>query len=320
MRAMLSTIPESSLIDLHGVIFVASCNISKKTADEFLNWAREAGILEAIIWDRSAIEDALYQPKNDHLLFAYFGISLKLRRRNVSAELRGRVALKRKLRKLLTKRGRTTVLLRDPDDARYPYVEGESLRAAKCLWLPALAGDLQHDGVSIIVREHAAYYDGETQEWDFASGVNYAIPYEHENRWRHLQVESSQAEGLSLHEFIASIKPSHRFELTFVGTLPYDEIVGIDDVGDDWVEYPTLFVSFRDGIPPFDRVFHLQFNQRESYSSGFNFHPEGHVRVFPDQFRALEWERGWFERNKIGYSIDPFDFARHEGRIAVPRD
>ncbi|MBK8160291.1 MAG: hypothetical protein IPK59_16465 [Rhodospirillaceae bacterium] len=61
---------------LHGVIFAAACDFSIKARDEFRRIAREKGLSEAYLWGRGEIEDMLYQPKNDHLLFAYFGVSL----------------------------------------------------------------------------------------------------------------------------------------------------------------------------------------------------------------------------------------------------
>ena len=45
-------------------------------------------------------EDMLFQPKNDGILFAYFGFSLSIRRRSVKTELRARLTTKRKLRRL----------------------------------------------------------------------------------------------------------------------------------------------------------------------------------------------------------------------------
>jgi len=38
-------------------------------------------------------EDVLFQPKNDRLLFAYFGISLTARRDSVSTTVRSTIAI-----------------------------------------------------------------------------------------------------------------------------------------------------------------------------------------------------------------------------------
>ena len=76
----LDAIPESSILNLHGLIFAAACNFSKKSIDSFRAWCLAKGVQEAYLWGHATIEDFLYQPKNDHLLFAYFGISLQIRR------------------------------------------------------------------------------------------------------------------------------------------------------------------------------------------------------------------------------------------------
>ena len=81
---------------LYGIIFAAACDFSKTARDSFRVRAREFGFAEAYLWGKGEIEDALFQPKNDHLLFAYFGVSLQVRRRSMRTQLRSRLATKRK--------------------------------------------------------------------------------------------------------------------------------------------------------------------------------------------------------------------------------
>src|SRR5882757_8505282 len=49
---------------------------------------------------KGELEDQLYQPKNDNLLFAYFGISLTIRRRSMRTALRSRLAMKKRAEKV----------------------------------------------------------------------------------------------------------------------------------------------------------------------------------------------------------------------------
>uniref|UniRef100_UPI001AEEC25F hypothetical protein n=1 Tax=Mesorhizobium mediterraneum TaxID=43617 RepID=UPI001AEEC25F len=84
-------IPAEERHDLYGVIFAAAADFSKKTRDVLRERCRSVGIAECHIWGKAEIEDMLYQPKNDGLLFAYFGISLAIRRRSVRTELRSRL-------------------------------------------------------------------------------------------------------------------------------------------------------------------------------------------------------------------------------------
>src|SRR5260221_14087432 len=96
MRAYLEEIGEEERRGLFGIIFIAACNLSKKTRDVLRNFAAENNIAEWHVWGTSELEDLLFQPKNDHLLFAYFGFSLAIRRRSIRTELRARLATKRK--------------------------------------------------------------------------------------------------------------------------------------------------------------------------------------------------------------------------------
>jgi len=65
---------------LYGLIFAEACDFSKRTRDTIFDWCRSNGIAEVHVWGRGELEDMLFQPKNDGLLFAYFGISLTIRR------------------------------------------------------------------------------------------------------------------------------------------------------------------------------------------------------------------------------------------------
>jgi hypothetical protein len=61
----------------HGVILAAPCEFSKASRDIFRDELLRKGVREFYLWGKADIEDAIYQPKNDHLLFKYFGISIE---------------------------------------------------------------------------------------------------------------------------------------------------------------------------------------------------------------------------------------------------
>lgn len=61
----------------HGVVLAAPCEFSKTARDVFNEELSRRGVREFFLWGKADIEDLLYQPKNDHLLHAYFGISLQ---------------------------------------------------------------------------------------------------------------------------------------------------------------------------------------------------------------------------------------------------
>ena len=104
-------------------MFAAACDFSKATRDRFRARARELGFDEAHLWGKAEIEDQLFQPKNDHLLFAYFGFSLQTRRRTLKTQVRAKLAIKRKSVRVLKALDDLPVLLRDASDDRYPWME-----------------------------------------------------------------------------------------------------------------------------------------------------------------------------------------------------
>jgi hypothetical protein len=119
LRKHLSGINTEHSEPLYGIIFAAACDFSKHSRDVFREWCRDHDISEAHIWGKAEVEDQLFQPKNDHLLFAYFGISLQIRHRSIRTALRARLAMKHKCECVLAKLP-SYVLLRDPTDDRYP--------------------------------------------------------------------------------------------------------------------------------------------------------------------------------------------------------
>jgi hypothetical protein len=125
MRQHLFNISDDEANTLYGIIFAAACDFSKKTRDEIFTWCRVHGVSEIHVWGKGEIEDQLFQPKNDNLLFAYFGISLQIRKRSIRTALRAKLAMKRKVMRCLGDGWdeNRTILVRDPEDERYPYVK-----------------------------------------------------------------------------------------------------------------------------------------------------------------------------------------------------
>ena len=61
----------------------------------------------------------LYQPKNDDVLFTFFGVSLRIRRQSAAAEVpRRRLVVKRKAMRLLDGKFGIEVLIRDGSDEK----------------------------------------------------------------------------------------------------------------------------------------------------------------------------------------------------------
>jgi len=150
-------IPETSTVP-YGVVFAAAADFSKKTRDTFKEELRKKGVKEFYLWGKADLEDVLYQPKNDHLLYAYFGISLQIQRRSQRSKLRGVLAIKRKAIKHLGPidfNSFKEVLLRDIDDEQYPYSDRISHFKKQPAWkMYFFAGHEQIEGVGLYGQNH----------------------------------------------------------------------------------------------------------------------------------------------------------------------
>lgn len=175
----LDDIPGAERSELHGLILAAAANFSKKARDDFRLWCSHNGLSECFIWGRGELEDMLFQPKNDHLLFAYFGFSLSIRRRGQISSLKASLAMKRKLRRLLSARGGYfPVLLRDIEDKDYPTLlvddERKSWWQRTNRWRVVTALELTHQGFEVQLRRFFAYFDESSGEWDAADILDVA--------------------------------------------------------------------------------------------------------------------------------------------------
>jgi hypothetical protein len=115
----------------YGYILAAASDFSRVARDAAAEVLRQNGVSEFELWGKGEIEDLLVQPKNDNLLFAYFGISLQVRRRSTRTEVRSKLALKRRLVKELGHLQGThykSALIRDPRDENYPFIESLGVR------------------------------------------------------------------------------------------------------------------------------------------------------------------------------------------------
>lgn len=228
---------------LHGIIFAAACDFSKRTHDVFLAWCRANGIAEAILWGKGEIEDMLFQPKNDNLLFAYFGISLSIRRRNQATQIRADIATKRKLKRTVL-HSSAEVLVRDPAADKYPYV-AEGKRPDN--WWVYRPEELTHAGLSLSIAWYYAYIDPETGAWDAADTVNASHS---RHRWR---IKDEKREELEAKARLAwdLLPEENRGWLKVSGIVPLKDIVAIDEFGDDMFDGVHIYVPFQGDLGPF---------------------------------------------------------------------
>lgn len=317
LLAHLNAIPPESFDDVYGMILAAACDFSKAARDTCRNWCRQRGIQEVHIWGKAEIEDQLYQPKNDNLLFAYFGISLQMRRQAQGVKLRRRMTLKRKIKRHLSEPGwpGQTILMRDPTDDRYPDTDGKTLIEGGFLWTPYYCLGVGVHGLRVLVRCLHGYVNHETGEWDFASALNRAIPNELNHLWR--VADDAKGDNFALIDRWSQLPRGNQSFIRWETWLPFDEIIEIDEIGDDELEVPTVFTRFRDNKPPL-----LNYGVIAWETGGFGgiqWHRDRHVRLFDDQFRDADWENAWAANNGVNLSTEPYPFPspKEANRVAA---
>jgi hypothetical protein len=299
LRQYLEEIPLEERAQLHGFIFAACCEFSKKTRDAFRDWCRASGVRECQMWGRSEIEDMLFQPKNDGLLFAYFGISLQIRQRTMKTALRARLAMRRKAKRLL--KPSTGVVLRKPDDSNFPY-RGQQQSLNALPWRMREFKGLHPRGVIVVLAQYFAYLDPDGKRWDVADKHNRA-PWQ--DWWMTDEEKACQdAAGHALSEFSWSEIPEDcRAWMDLEAIIPYEDIFDIDAEEDDYFQGPTIFVTFEHGKKNWPCSATLDAHAVISERDGQYIEtaparqllsplPDDRVAIFPAEYRSESWLSG----------------------------
>lgn len=244
----LDDIPEDELKQLYGIVFVAWCDFSKQARDVFRAKVLELGVSEAHLWGKAEVEDQLFQPKNDHLLFAYTGISLQTRRRSLKTEVRSKLATKRKASKLLN--AYQPVLIRDASDDRFPYLDkDESLERFfdRGRWLVRPFDRLTSKGLVFIVRKYYAYIDDDGVRWDYSELANAALSHSHEDPWD--GYERANEDRQAAWDMWRDFPDKNRAWYEMTKYIPYENVLAFDDIGDEaWPQGVQILTT------PFDTL------------------------------------------------------------------
>ena len=267
--------------DVYGVIFAAACEFSKKARDAFLDRCRERGFREVLLWGKAEIEDQLFQPRNDHLLFAYFGISLRTRRRSAQAELRAVIATKRRLKKLLADGRSWMVVVRDAAASTYPKDPGfPSGRTPS--WFVAPACRVLHRGLEVQFRAFKAYLADDGLGWDAADVRDLFRRYWYVGRWP-IDGQSDPREQ-NVDQLWDGWPEVNRAWLYVKGLIPFERILAVDDSGDEYFDGPQIFVEY-DKVGPFSAylvyVEDIQMYAKRQAAAD----PGTRVQVFPKELR-----------------------------------
>ena len=247
----------------YGYILAAPANFSKVSYDKFRGELRARGVMEFYLWGRAALEDMLHLPKNDHILFTFFGISLVSRRKSRATEIRAVVSAKNKLLKLLGDHPRyRPVLLRDTKDVHYPYRKEYKDFKKRPRWKEYPAVEMHPLGLIVQVGKYFAFRDPLKKEWDYSDAVNLV------NR----QVDDGEREAnhdprQNVEGFWEFFQKSHQAMFIVGGLIRFDSIVVIDAEGDSLHKFPHIYVDFQDNRGPFVGYYeYLEFGEHHRES------------------------------------------------------
>lgn len=276
---------------LHGLVFTAACDFSKKARDNFAQKCREMELEEWHLWGKAELEDQLFRPENDHLLFAYFGISLAIRRRTQRADLRARLVMKRKANRLLQARSHAFLLLRSPNATEYPYTGDLGSFEKNPLWMVWQYRGMSYDGLKFCVKRHFAYLSDDGKSWDAAMAVNDARS-RHEDPWLgdHQNDEKRQA----IHELWSKIPEANQAWFEVVGVVPFEDILDIDELGDEYVQAPHVYATFAPGMRGPFKGFIAEVESTGRWDQR-SYYPDektdGRIAYFPAAFREPDNDR-----------------------------
>ena len=230
---------------VYGYILVAPTNFSKKSYDTFRSEIRKKGITEYQLWGRAELEDKLLMPRNDHLLFAFFGLSLTTRKKTRTTEARFRVNNKNKIIRIFGdghNSVHSSVLLRDIEDDDYPYEDEYNNFDLQPRWEEVIAYQIHPGGLLVHIHQYYGYVNFNRGVFDYIRNVDLLQKAprfdqrpnqdEHELReraedyWNHLPLDN-------------------QVHVEINGIIRWQEMLLIDDKGDALNEFPHIYLSSR---------------------------------------------------------------------------
>jgi len=247
----------------YGLILAAACNVSAATLDAFHAECTKLGVVERQLWMSAHIEDMLFRPENDGLLFAYFGISLVAKRRSKLQDLRHDLAIKRKLVRLLKVEDIEhaikfeELLVRDIEDTQYPrHDEVPGFDQSDCPpWHVVIPDAFHHEGL-FVKRFHYSGWVRDDGTWDVLEHSRRSVSNMLGREYRR---QLAEALGLEDEEWRAYYHPEimdrvpedERATFSELWILPLSSILMVDEFGDRAYAGPHLFCVFKnpDGGP-----------------------------------------------------------------------
>jgi hypothetical protein len=270
----------------YGYILAAPATFSKRSYDVFRDMLRSKGVLEFYLWGRPELEDMLFLPKNDSILFAFFGISLITRKRLRTSEIKFSIHNKNKLFRCLgdgdaTRTIRKPFLARDFKDAHYPSTAEYKNFDKIPRWKEYTAVGFHPLGLVTHIAEHFAFVDKKAKTWDFVSAVDLLYRNSEDDDARNRDFDLRE----NIRNFWRFLPRANQAKFIATGVIFFDDMLVIDDKGDSKYQFPHIFVDFKAQSGPFRWFFYsLRVGENETFlSDEFK-----RTRVFPETFPAYE--------------------------------
>lgn len=233
----------------YGYILAASANFSKKSYDVFREELRKKEVMEFYLWGKAELEDMLHLPKNDRILFTFFGVSLVSKRKSRATEMRSIISIKNKLYRTLGEGNRFNklVLIRDLNDTKYPYENEYNDFKEKPRWKEYIAYGYHPLGVWFHNHKYFAYVDTEKKEWDFSR--------EAELIHRKFEFDDERQNAMKRRELVENVWdffPRSKQGYFIIDCLAYyADIIVVDEKGDILYNCPHIYVNFTTEKGPF---------------------------------------------------------------------
>jgi Caspase domain/Restriction endonuclease len=288
----------------YGYILAASAVFSKASYDLFREELRKKGVMEFYLWGRSELEDMLHLPKNDRILFTFFGISLVSRRRSRATEVRASVTTKNKLYRVLgdpQSMIEKNVLLRDINDVHYPYKDEHPAFDKQPSWIERVVGRHHPRGLLIRHREFYAFVDRDKKEWDFTDHTDSLFSKrdvlseaERKEHWK------TQKEVRDIWKFLPRARQA-TFEIEAL--LNYSDILIVDPNGDERYGYPHLYTDFKGTKGPYDSFYETLSVRGEEIDLDESWRQQAAIADFVSAVKLGDGEGVYFGklRQLVGY-------------------
>jgi Restriction endonuclease len=234
----------------YGYILAAPTNFSKKSYDAFRAELRAKGVREFYVWGRAELEDMLQLPKNDRILFTFFGISLVSRRRSRTTEVRAAIVIKNKLYRVVGEGVdlHKDVLVRDLADTHYPFDNEYPDFENHPRWRQMEVKGHHPLGLRLRSRLYYAYVDRTNKEFDFTTAVDLCDNQRNEHK-SIKELEDFRKKHDPVRDAWELLPKARQAMFIVDRFLPYARIAAIDEKGDVLYECPHIFVDFGDRGP-----------------------------------------------------------------------